>query len=784
MTQTPGTSRRRRVFALGVLIVLTTVVSVLAAAANPPVDEWLYVQIRSLNLPPVVADLEILRAPPVLGVLALFGLVGWRCRAVVKAYLASLVVSAALAVGLQYAVDRPRPFDSYLTTSDSYPSPAIAVLTVIAVMVPVGLWVRSGSRVAAGLASLLLWAAVVVAGFQEVYAALRWPLDVVGAVVLGATVSFAWLARVEQPSKLHARCEDCPWQRGESVSEQPATHHGGWSHPLYRTALIWTLVLAGGFGYLAYTRGIPRPPESEGMNVELAFAVNVGLVGLMALGVLVAARWHATGAVLVALAAVLLGYAASVQYPPWVALAVTVAGFVPALLLWVQWHRAATVRAALTVATVTAVLLGSSIFLAATNYSHHFGPTHPTSATPAPKTDVVDWMWAGAVTKTSVDVKARTAHDGRVRLVVSEDPKLASPTYSDPQRSTASTQNVVSLTVNRLRPGLDYYYALEVDGEVERERIGHFATFPRGPASFAFAVGADSRTGSNGVVYDAVRRTRPLFYLNVGDFFYGDVTSNDPDLYRDQFEANLTAPSQAALYAAAPIAYVWGDHDYADNDSDTTAPGRQAISQVYRQYVPHYPLRGGPDDPIFQAFTVGDVRFILTDNRSARDAPDASPRSVLGAAQKKWLIAELSHANRYGLVVWANPDPWVDPSDPASDTWGGFAAERRVIADVIAEHHVDNLLMVSGDAHMLAFDNGAHTDYSRSHDAAFPLFQASALDQSPSVKGGPYTGPVIPGGGQFGLVEVRDDGRKVRVTVTGHNWKHDVLFTRSLTVRR
>ena len=392
-------------------------------------------------------------------------------------------------------------------------------------------------------------------------------------------------------------------------------------------------------------------------------------------------------------------------------------------------------------------------------------------------------MWAGAVTRTSVDVRARTTHDGRVRLVVSEHSNLARPRYSDPEQSSASTQNVVSLTVDRLRPDRDYYYALEVNGSVERRRIGHFATFPDGPASFTFAVGADSLTGSNGVVFDAVRRTRPLFYLNVGDFFYGDVDGDNPGLYRRQYDANLTAPSQATLYATAPVAYVWGDHDYATNDSDRTSPGRSAARDVYRDYVPHYPLRGG-GGPIFQAFTVGGVRFILTDNRSMRDPAGTPDRSMLGAEQRRWLVEELSHADRYGLVVWANADPWVAAPDPAGDTWGGFPEERRVIADAIAKHRVENLLMVSGDAHMLAYDDGRNTDYSRSGRAGFPLFQAAALDQSPSVKGGPYSGPVIPGGGQFGTVEVRDDGRNVRVTVAARNWQHDVLFTRTFRVSR
>ncbi|HSE69499.1 MAG TPA: alkaline phosphatase D family protein, partial [Nocardioidaceae bacterium] len=564
---------------------------------------------------------------------------------------------------------------------------------------------------------------------------------------------------------------------------------GGWptrvQHPLYRIALVWTVVMVLVLGWLAVTRGIPRSPESGVMGTGLEVPLHVGLLVLLLAGVLLAARFHVAGAVVVALAATLLGYASSVEYAPWVAVLLTVAGFVPALLLWVQWHRVASPRAALTLAALTSALLVGLVYLAATNYTYYWGPTHPTSATPAPDDDVVEWMWSGAVTPTSVTVRARTAGDAaRVRLAVSTRPTLDAARYSPARPSRAADDNIVSLTVSGLAPGRDHYYALEVDGVLDTARVGRVTTFPRGPASFTFAVAGDSRTGSNGQVYDAVRRTDPLFYLNVGDFFYGDVDRNDRALYLRQYQANLTAPAQAALYARAPIAYIWGDHDFASNDADSTAPGRPASLAVYRQVVPHYALPSGRQAPIFQAFTVGDVRFVLTDNRSRRDPPGEAARSMLGRAQLRMLQRELDGADRYGLLVWANADPWVDRADPTTDTWGGFAVERRRISRMIAASDVRNLLAVSGDAHMLAYDDGSHTDYSGTGRAGFPLFQAAALDRKPSVKGGPYTGPVIPGGGQFGLVHVRDDGRTVRVSMDGMNWRGEQLFRRTFTVTR
>jgi phosphodiesterase/alkaline phosphatase D-like protein len=765
-----GSSRRRYAFTLGVLILLTTVVCTLAVFAIPPADEWFYLQLRGFGWLSALDPFDVLRSAPVVGALALLGLVGLRCRALLAGTALSLAGSFGLAVVLN------------LTGDDSFPSPAFAVLAVLAILVPVGIRVAGRSRALSVVAAVLLWAVIVVGGLQEVYAALRSPFDVVGGVLIGATAAVATLTAVSQPSRFHAHCADCPWQRGEAVAERSVAELGGRSHLLYRLALGWSLLMAVGIGFLAYRAGIPRLPESGVMGTGLEAPLNIGLVVLIVVGVLVAGRRHLTGAVLIAFFAVLLGYFSSVQYAPWIAVLVATAGFVPALLLWLQWHRAASVRASLTVATALAAAMGVMIYVATATYSAFWGPTHPISVTPAPEADVVEWIWSGAVTDTSVTVKARTAEDhDRVRLVVGTDSDLRSPTYSEPVRSESASTNVVSLTVDGLRPAERYHYALEVDGEVETSRMGSFSTFPRGPSSFTFAVSSCSRTGSNGVVYDAIRGAEPLLYINVGDWFYGDVGVDDIELFRPLYEANLTSPSQAALYASTAFAYVWDDHDSTGNDADRTMASWPAVMEIYRQYVPHYALTDGPEAPIYQAFTVGDVRFVMTDPRAARDQ---SAGTMLGEEQRQWLVDQLASASEYGLVVWVNGSPWVGAAESGSDTWAGFAEERRAISNAIAENDVDNLLMLSGDAHMLAYDDGTHTDYSDSGGAGFPLFQAAALDRKGSVKGGPYTGPVLPGGGHFGLVRVDDDGRTVRVTIEARDWQDEVLFTRTFETTR
>jgi hypothetical protein len=118
-----------------------------------------------------------------------------------------------------------------------------------------------------------------------------------------------------------------------------------------------------------------------------------------------------------------------------------------------------------------------------------------------------------------------------------------------------------------------------------------------------------------------------------------------------------------------------------------------------------------------------------------------------------------------------NSVPWIVPATPGDDAWGGYAHERAEIADEIARLGMaERLVMLSGDAHMLAIDDGAHSDYSSSGEAGFVVMQAAALDRVGSLKGGPYSEGAYPGGGRFGTMRVIDDGATLEVVLSGKDW--------------
>ncbi|HSF14358.1 MAG TPA: alkaline phosphatase D family protein [Vicinamibacteria bacterium] len=402
----------------------------------------------------------------------------------------------------------------------------------------------------------------------------------------------------------------------------------------------------------------------------------------------------------------------------------------------------------------------------------------------------VRWVWSGAVTETTTVVKAKVdPAAGEPRLLLGEREIPA---------STISTSGVATFYVDGLTPDSQFDYSVRVGGSAFLS--GRFHTFSEGPMSFSFVLASCARTGSNHPIFEAIESLDPLFMLHMGDFHYENIRENDPAVYRAAFEKVLASERQSSLYRSAPIAYVWDDHDYGPNDSDRTHPGRPAALATYDEYVPHYPLERDGELPrdIHQAFTVGRVRFLMTDGRSNRvpdSDPDGPDKTMLGAAQRDWLVGEIENARaRYALVAWVNVVPWI--AEPGSGHgWGRYDWERRYVADRIRDAGMANrMIMLSGDGHMVAIDDGTNSNFAsdaRPGERAFPVFHAAPLDRYARHKGGPYShgkaGRRVLFGlvpiQQFGQVQVEDDGEVLEVTFTGRNEHGAILKGMQLRLR-
>ncbi len=536
---------------------------------------------------------------------------------------------------------------------------------------------------------------------------------------------------------------------------------------------VVVLIAGGRYGWLDYR------PGGAAFDVQIVPA----FVAVLVVALVVALKWEVAGGALAGfVAAALVAFATKQLVAPHAALVVALFA-IPALLWLVIDIAQSSRRGAAIGIGVTFALTAIGFFVGQRVYDHFWGPTHPASTVPALADSPVEWVWAGAVTSNEAEVRASVRDSGSVRLAASTSVDLSQPRWVEPIDESG---RVVGFRMDDLAADTEYHYAVEVDGMLDDVRAGTFRTFPVGASSFSVAIGSCARVGSNGAIFDTIRELDPLLYLVTGDIHYGDNGVNDLERYREVMDLTLRQPAQSALYRSTPIAYVWDDHDYGANDADGNSPSRQAAMETYREYVPSYEL-GGADSAVYQAFTIGRVRFVLTDARSARNLDrneERSTASMLGTEQKEWFKEEIVDAAASNeLVVWVNPVPWVAEEEDGADHWGGFADERRALADVIADNDIDNLLMISGDAHMLAIDDGTNTDYSTEGYPGFPLLHAAALDRPGSVKGGPYTEGAIGSGGQFATMEVVDDGDTITVGLTGFKWDGSELMSYEFSTR-
>jgi hypothetical protein len=538
-----------------------------------------------------------------------------------------------------------------------------------------------------------------------------------------------------------------------------------------RTGAIIACVI---FGYLAVSQGPPVSPEGPGIERALQYAFVV--VGILAT---LLAWWRPVpGGWLLVVTGAGLGVGAAARYTEETSLFIALIFVVPGLLFLIEGLSGRSLLLQIMYALAVLVIMTYGGLEARGRHEYAFGPAHPQSDLVTQPHDRVEWAWSGAVETGGFTVNARLSPGVTgARLVVSERADLTAPRYTG--AVFADEQRVVSLSISGLQQDTQYHYAIEADGVVDTYRRGRVRTFPAGPVSFSFVAAACARTGSNGAVFDAIRGEQPLLYLITGDAHYENISLPDVGRFQEAYGTMLTSPAQQALYLQTPIAYVWDDHDFGGSNSSASSEAKTPARVSYGRNVPHYALPAGEGDaPIYQAFSAGRVRFILMDTRSMRGAekmPEGG-KSLLGLAQREWLKRELLSASRdHGLVVLVSGVPWIAAASSAGDDWGGFAEERAEIANFIADNGIDNLLLIAGDAHMLAIDDGSNSDYSAGGGAAFPVLQAGALDRPGSVKGGPFSEGTYPGAGQYALVSLDDDGESISVRLSGRNWLGEEL---------
>ncbi|MFK7803111.1 MAG: alkaline phosphatase [Anaerolineae bacterium] len=407
-------------------------------------------------------------------------------------------------------------------------------------------------------------------------------------------------------------------------------------------------------------------------------------------------------------------------------------------------------------------------------------PTLTSSTSTAEPSNAVDelnkvaYMWSGALKATSIRINVCMEDSGVIRLVVRDSAGkeiIMPPTEMiDDENNPNNNHNIATFDVTGLSPDTNYAYWVMMDG-AKADRTGHFKTPGFGAYSFKIAFGNCCQTGSESDLFLDMLDKEPLLFIHTGDFHYEDITTDAPNKFRDAYKKVLSSKTQSEFYLNTPIAYMWDDHDYGGDNSDKESASAEAAQNMYRHCVPHHELEND-EGGIYHAFTIGRVKFIMTDSRSYRDPaaqPDNDDKSMLGTQQIEWLKQELLNGKFENmLTVWVNTVPWISDKDP--DTWAGYATERKEISNFIEANEINNIAMIGGDAHILAIDDGRHNKFGDHRTNLFPVIHAGPLDAYPNYRGGPYSLLAEQRNGHYGIMEINDYGLGLDVEWSGYHF--------------
>jgi alkaline phosphatase D len=207
--------------------------------------------------------------------------------------------------------------------------------------------------------------------------------------------------------------------------------------------------------------------------------------------------------------------------------------------------------------------------------------------------------------------------------------------------------------------------------------------------------------------------------------------------YRNQHALYKSDRSLQAAHAWHPFAVTWDDHevdnDYAAEHAEDQAPVEVFLKRraaAYQAYYEHMPLRQsarpiGPDMTLYTTLTFGDLAsLMMLDNRQYRSdhacqGPEdfggqlladcaerqQEDRSMLGTEQERWLRGQLSDTQARWKVIGQQmlmaqlEQKQGEGEGWWSDGWDGYPAGRQRILSQIAEHKIENVVVIGGDIH-------------------------------------------------------------------------------------
>ena len=405
-------------------------------------------------------------------------------------------------------------------------------------------------------------------------------------------------------------------------------------------------------------------------------------------------------------------------------------------------------------------------------YSAQFKPFYHGVASGDPMNDrVIIWTRVTPVDSvTSIEVKWE--------LSANEE---FDPIYKKGSLTTSPERDyTVKVDVDGLKENTHYFYrfkALESTSPTGRTK-----TLPAGDVdSLRFAVVSCSNWQHGYFnAYSRIADREVDAVLHLGDYIYeyGSNNTKIPERrhlpeheiitladYRTRYSQYHLDEGLRSMRMRHPVITIWDDHEVANNTYVEGAQNHQpeegdffarkaAALKAYYEWIP---IREAENH--YRTFSFGNLaELIMLDERNEGKTKPAEgvddpvytrdDRSMLGKDQLAWFENELKSASATWKVIgnqvmFSDFDrSAVNPGNPRNmDSWDGYPAEKKKIAEVISNNNLRNVLFLTGDTHASwAFEvvvDGVGKNTSRDYQALAVEFGTPSVSSSNSNESTP-----------------------------------------------
>jgi phosphodiesterase/alkaline phosphatase D-like protein len=279
--------------------------------------------------------------------------------------------------------------------------------------------------------------------------------------------------------------------------------------------------------------------------------------------------------------------------------------------------------------------------------------------------------------------------------------ELASnPSFRGSRRITVEAANdahAVHPNLSELAPARRVYWRARLRRS-GWETVGPTRSFrvlpaPGSGARARVAIGACA--SQFGPIFDHLAARRPDVFVWQGDLNYPDTIgplAQTVSAYEGIWRDFLANPRLSPIFEQALFAAQRDDHDYAVQDANST-------NMVPWGIVPWEQL---VEQRVYYRFPAGVAEFWVLDQRRFKtdpQAPDGPAKTLLGPAQREWLLRTLA-ASPATFKVICSPCTLALPANGRDGNWSShFTSERDLLLTHIREHVKGTTIFVTGDTH-------------------------------------------------------------------------------------